>query len=314
MKRYIEMLKTQMEKISSWIKENDHLINFISAICSIIALILSFFVFCNIGNISEWQEHVKTQENSSAAVKEWKEELSNLRVGYSRQYIEEILGIPQLTEAMTVDLNSYSKTTYINSYFTLICIYKEDTSLLGFLIIGNDPSFNLQNYRCGFSLFDYTINEAEQYCFDHGVLSYVTLLNFHSNRLDCNSYYFECNYQHSVGAVSPYFIGYGVCDIGAVKSYSDFYDAAESMDLVDAYDDFWEFVDDTKDDAIRNQPINTFLIMEHSVDAESIVVDLMGGALGIGRDEFANLQQNYEQCILLFTENLEQSSSIVKED
>ena len=113
MKRYIEMLKTQMEKISSWIKENDHLINFISAICSIIALILSFFVFCNIGNISEWQEHVKTQENSSAAVNEWKEELSNLRVGYSRQYIEEILGIPQLTEAMTVDLNSYSKTTYI---------------------------------------------------------------------------------------------------------------------------------------------------------------------------------------------------------
>lgn len=300
--------------INEWLEKYSPTMDLISTFCSIAALALSLFVFCNIGNLNDWREHVKSSENSKAAVEEWKEDLSNIRVGYSRQYIEEILGLPQLTEGMRVNSNPYFKTTYTNSYFTLICIYREDSSLLGFLIIGNDDSFNLQNYRCGFSLFEYTINEAEQYCFEHGVQSYIFISNFHSNRLDCNSYYFECNYQHSLGAVSPYFIGYGVCDIGAVESYSDFYNTTRSMDLIEGYDDFEEFLTDTKDDDIRDQAINSFLVMEHSMDAEDIVLDLMGGSLGIGRDEFANLQQDYEQCIMSYIANLEYDSSSEKED
>lgn len=300
--------------INEWLEKHSPTMDLISTFCSIAALALSLFVFCNIGNLNDWREHVKSSENSKAAVEEWKEDLSNIRVGYSRQYIEEILGLPQLTEGMRVNSNPYFKTTYTNSYFTLICIYREDSSLLGFLIIGNDDSFNLQNYRCGFSLFEYTINEAEQYCFEHGVQSYIFISNFHSNRLDCNSYYFECNYQHSLGAVSPYFIGYGVCDIGAVESYSEFYNATQSMDLIEGYDDFEEFLTDTKDDDIRNQAINSFLVMEHSMDAEDIVLDLMGGSLGMGRDEFANLQQDYEQCIMSYIMNLENDSSSENED
>ena len=80
------------------------------------------------------------------------------------------------------------------------------------------------------------------------------------------------------------------------------------MDLIEGYDDLEEFLTDTKDDDIRNQAINSFLIMEHSMDAEDIVLDLMGGSLGMGRDEFANLQQDYEQCIMSYIANLEDDS------
>lgn len=86
------------------------------------------------------------------------------------------------------------------------------------------------------------------------------------------------------------------------------------MDLIEGYDDFEEFLTDTKDDDIRDQAINSFLVMEHSMDAEDIVLDLMGGSLGIGRDEFANLQQDYEQCIMSYIANLEYDSSSEKED
>lgn len=290
---------TAFGKISS-------VLNYLSAFCSIIVCILAIFIYFNIGNINDWSQYVKSKPNSKAAVEEWKKDLSNLRIGFSRNYVEDIIGTPQLTEDIIFNESPYLKTTYTNSYFTLICVYHEDSSLLGFLIIGNDDSFNFQNYRCGFTLFDYTINEAEQYCFEHGVQSYIMLSNFHSDRLDCNSYYFECNYQHSVGAVSPFLIGYGVCDIGAVESYPKLYNATRTMNFIDSQEDLLEFLDETQSDSIRNIPINTFLIMEHFWEAEDFISEhLITGALGMGRDEFANLQPNYEDCISTFIQNLE---------
>lgn len=280
-------------------------LNCLSNFCSIIVCILTIFIFFNISNINDWNRYIKSKPNSKAAVEEWKKDLSNLRIGYSRNYVESILGMPQLNEDISFNESLYQKTTYTNSYFTLICVYYEDSSLLGFLIIGNDDSFNFENYRCGFTLFDYTINEAEQYCFEHGVQSYIMLSNFHSERLDCNSYYFECNYQHSVGAVSPCFIGYGVCDIGAVASYPELYSALRTMNTSDQYGNFSEFLDETQSDSIRNFPINTFLIMEHFWGAEDFISEyLITGALGMGRDEFANLQTNYEKCISNYIQNL----------
>ena len=306
-KAYKSWVKLPIRFAPSLFKNIPIFLNCLSSICSIMTAILAVFVFFNIGNISDWNEHIKSVPNSKAAVAEWKKDLSNLRVGCSRQFAENILGIPQLIEEISTDFSQYTKTTYSNSYFTLICIFEEDQALRGFLIIGNDASFNFENYRCGFTLFDYTVNETSQYCFDHGVLSTVMIMMHESNRLECNSYYFQCDYQHSRGATSPFYIGYGVCDIGAVESYSEFYTAARSMQLTESQSNAGpNTFNESKNEAIRNIPINAFLVMEDNLtDTEELLVDgLITGALGMGRDDYANLQTDYEECINFFMENL----------
>ena len=148
---------------------------------AIVALVFAIMAFNNINNLNELKNYIKDRPNSHFAVVEWKKEFDNIRIGYSRDYVESVIGPPQIIEEFKLYSATYMETIYSNSYFTLFCIYEEDSSLLGYLIIGNDEDFRINNYRCNYSLFDYSINNAENYCFDKGVES-ILFLNFIAKR------------------------------------------------------------------------------------------------------------------------------------
>ena len=282
-------------------------------ITTIITAVFACLAFNNIGNLREIKNKIKYTPNSQAAIDEWKSELTCLHIGYSRNYIENIIGQPKLADSIFYESLKISKCIYSNSYFTLLCLYNDDSSLLGFLIIGNNYNFNFKNYRCGFSLFDYTINETESFCFERGVQSYIFLRNNHSNRLDNNSYYFECNYQHSKGATSSCIIGYGICDIGEIPQLLDFQSAALSMHLEKSINEsFAQLHESTVGDSIRDFPINCFFVMSDfigSVDFISTHICSYSN-LGISRDEYANLQLNYEQSIEKINSQLDTTENI----
>ena len=267
---------------------------------AIIALVFAIMSFQNISNLNELKSYIKNRPNSRSAIVEWEKELDNIRIGYCKDYVEEMIGQPQMNETIDLDSAKYIKTTYSNSYFTLFCVYEEDSSLLGYLIIGNDASFKLNNYRCKFSLFDYTMNSAEKYCQEHGVQSILYFKNHHGYRLDTNDYCFECNFQHSDGAVEPYLIGYGVCDIGYLDSRTEFYDAANDMHIANSdYENRAEDYFKAKNDSIRNIPINSFLIMKDTHDSIELLSEyfITKTYIGMSRSAYANLQQDYNDCI-----------------
>ena len=285
-----------------------NIVHFLVDISTVAALIFAILAFQNVGNIKEIKDHIKSKPNSHAAIAEWIKELDCIRIGYSRDYIENIIGKPQMINTIEIDSAEYIETTYSNSYFTLFCVYEEDSSLLGILIIGNDKNFKLYNYRCEFKLFDYTVNETEKYCFENGLASIIFFRNNHSNRLSANSYYFECNYQHSIGAVEPYIIGYGISDIGYLYSYDKFYSSAISMHIANGnYEDRVELYEASKNDAIRNLPINSFLIMRDS-DVSIKLLDkclIPYAYLGMSRSAYANMQNDYSDWINSFNKRFE---------
>lgn len=275
---------------------------------AIVALVFAIMTFNNISNLNELKTHIKERPNSHLAVVEWKKEFEKIKIGYSRDYVESVIGQPQMSEAIDLDRTNYIKTTYSNSYFTLFCVYENDSSLLGYLVIGNDNEFRINNYRCAFSLFDYSINDAENYCFNRGVESILFLSNNHSYRLSSNSYYYECNFQHSEGAVDPFLIGYGICDIGFMNSHNEFYLAANDMHIVDS--DYEKRVvewEKTKNDSIRNLPINSFLIMKYTDESIEVLSNhlITHAYLGMSRSAYANLQEDYSNSINTFINNFE---------
>ena len=235
---------------------------------TIFAAVFAFLAFNNIGSLNDIKNQIKSTPNSQTAINEWKSELTCLHIGNNRDFIEKTIGQPILVDSIDFKSSKYNKCTYSNSYFTLICIYNDNSSLLGFLIIGNNESFNFKNYRCGFTLFDYTINEAEAFCFDKGVQSYIFLRSNNSNRLDSNSYYFECNYQYSTGATLPYIIGYGICDTGKITQLEGFRNASQSMHVAKSNEEtFTQFHDSSINDSIRDFPINCFFVMSDFQDS-----------------------------------------------
>ena len=211
-----------------------------------------------------------------------------------------------MLENVNCNESVYTKATYVNSYYSLFCVYRDDSSLIGFLIIGNNKKFNMSNYRCRFTLFDYSINEAENYCFNNGAHSIRFLNNYNGNRLDTNSYYFECNMQHGMGAVESYLIGYGICDIGDISLCENFYETAQQMYIIRKSDEsVLESYDNTKYDAIRDCPINSFLVMKDTKDAVELISSCLvrSSCLGMSRSSYANYQDDYQTCINTFLQN-----------
>lgn len=289
--------KVNFKSILSFVS---NLVKFILKVSPIISLAFAVLTFFCIKNLNDLDNIFKSHSNSTSAIKIWKNELKSLRIGYSKEYIESIIGKPQITKTINIGSSKYDEMIYINSYFSLFCVYEESYSLLGFLIIGNDDRFKFTNYRCNFSLFDFTINEAEEYCFENGLHSIPFFRSNRSNRLDNNNYYFECHLQHSKGAVESCLIGYGICDIGKIESNDDYYMAENNMHVSSgSNEDYLELYNKSKNDYIRNISINSFLVMDCKMDYMEIISKFLISypRLGMSRSEFANYQQDYSYYI-----------------
>lgn len=275
------------ERIRKILKTILILITFLSSIATIFATVVLMNSSATLRDFSKAKRNSKTE---SVAINEWKGELDCLRIGYNKNYIENEIGIPQISEG--IENEDVKRCIYVNQYFSLICFYRAD-SLLGFLIIGNNKNFNFENYRCNFSLFDYTINETEEYCFREGLNTIVLASSNIGGRLDNNRYYFECNLQHSKGATSLCTIGYGICDIGYIedrKLFDELLNLAKSEAGFESED--YDFYLKSKDSKVRDLPINAFMVFDGGyIDEENEFIKsyiVKPWALGMEKDEYAN--------------------------
>ena len=271
----------------------------VSIICSLIGVGFAVvFFWKGIQTLDDYKEYIKFQDTSIDATQEWMEDISNIRIGSDSSYIQSLLGEPLFTKSIEFYDTKYIKTYYINSYCTIMCIYSEDLSLVGYAVIGNKNSMKIKNYRCGFTLFDYTINEAEEYCSDNYIGPEIYCSSNMNGRLDCNDYYFQCSFQHSHGATPNYYIGYGICDIGAIDSYDEFDYGIRNMKPYDAFGDNKEYYENSKKDSIRDLPINTMFVMREIDHMEEFMKKYVASScLCLSVDDFANYQNDYESYI-----------------
>lgn len=143
------------------------------------------------------------------------EELKCLRVGFSKEYIESKLGIPKSVSEIQISGDIYFKAIYTDEYYTLLCFYNQNSSLLGYMMISNKEGFEFNSYRSDIKLLKYSVSEARKTLESEGIKSdIINKEHFESDRMDNNKYYYECKMQHSREAQEPYYIGFGYTDIG----------------------------------------------------------------------------------------------------
>lgn len=267
--------------------------SFIVSFISMLATIVATVILCRSSStLEDFARDRRQGDNQNVAISEWKKELSCLRIGYGKAYIENEIGIPQIVEKLSYDDRLIERCIYINSYFSLICFYTDD-SLLGYLIIGNNREFDFENYRCNFKLFNMTIKETETYCLENGLYPIMGVSANPGERLDNSRYYFECELQHAKGGTRCCIIGYGVCDLGYIEDIGQFDQAINTACEVGTieYKDSAP-IEIAPDEAIRNLPINAFMIFndDGTVDGEKFIKEYVASAygLGMGKDELAN--------------------------
>ena len=292
---------------------------FVKAIGKIIVVSWAILtVLIPIGWVSlgkEWDQIIKESTFvekhkflSSLAISRWEDTINKIRLNESREYIEDILGIPQMSEinkySSEDQIIEYQKDVYVNHYFTLICIYVEGT-LQGFLIIGNREDMHLKSYRGDLELFTDSIYTASEKC-DEMNTYYNFVSGNSSNRLDSNQYYVECRTQHSAGAVPNTLIGYGYCDLSNTIDHRN--EIQIPISITYRYDDYTRFGwpnseevlqlinDDLNNDDVlefkQNTPLNVFFIFNDNgiLLKDSLVI---GYILGMSKDSYYNLCDDY---------------------
>lgn len=143
------------------------------------------------------------------------EELKCLRVDFSREYIESKLGVPKSISEIQMSDDTYYRAIYTDEYYTLLCFYNQDSSLLGYMLISNKECFDFKSYRSNVKLLKYSVSEAREMLEEEGIQSnIINKEHFESDRMDNNRYYYECKMQHSMEAQEPCYIGFGYTDIG----------------------------------------------------------------------------------------------------
>jgi len=266
------------------------------------ALILS--VTC-VGWISwgnEWNEIIRTSEFieqhqplRNHAINLWKDKLYKIRISESREYIVDFVGLPQKTEIFQYENCECKKDIYVNHYFTMVCVYKND-ALEGFLIISNKKEFDYTSYRSGVELMNDSISSAAQKCDD--LYAFYTIVSANVGfRWDNNKYYIECRTQHSMKATPNMIIGYGICDLsepftGTLTVPSDLYDICLSKDDLDVYKLLSLFENEEIQYFRNTQKINSVIVFNY--DIELLKKSLVNyPCLGMCKDDYYNLCDNY---------------------
>lgn len=143
------------------------------------------------------------------------EELKCLRVGFSKEYIESKLGVPKSVSEIQMFGDTYFKAIYTDEYYTLLCFYNQNSSLLGYMMVSNKEGFEFNSYRSDIKLLKHSVSEARKILKSEGIEGdIINKEHLESDRMDNNKYYYECKMQHSREAQEPYYIGFGYSDIG----------------------------------------------------------------------------------------------------
>lgn len=273
-------------------------------VISVLASVIVIILFIQDGNMSKFLREQSLSK--SISINEWMNILLDVKLYCNNGYIEDIFGAPIFFNTISFGDDIYYESIYTNDYFTLVCLYNQN-SLTGYSVIGNDMDFKFRNYRAGFSLFDCTINSAENICKQNGVQSIISMGCFNGDRLDCSKYFYECNLQHSKGGSLSVLIGYGVTDVGYIKNTQKFNDDIRALPnysgsyLNDREDNKINRVDyyfNTKDSAIREYPINFFFVFEDNCsNMELLQQRLINVSMILSKDKYANLQDDYIKSI-----------------
>lgn len=101
-------------------------------ITTIIAAVFACFAFNNVSSLKDIKNKIKCITNTQVAIDEWKSELTCLHIGYSRNYFEDTIGQPELVDSIDYESLKIYKCIYSNSYITLIYLYNDNSSLVGF--------------------------------------------------------------------------------------------------------------------------------------------------------------------------------------
>lgn len=270
----------------------------------------------------EWSEIIRSSEIvencflKGYAIKLWKGKLNKIRLNESREYIVDVVGIPQKSEIIddvkfeylkdSEDINDeYKKDIYVNHYFTMICVYK-NAILEGFLVISNKEDFDYTSYRSGIVLSQDSISSSAQRC--ENINTYYTLIAANCGpRWDNNTYYVECRTQHSAKATPSVIIGYGICDIsesfeGDVSIPSELYSFCLSVNNPNNDDSHTVFNSEEEhnllfeNEEVKNfrnsQRVNAVIVFNDDIDLlKNTLIDSI--YLGVCKDEYYNLCDNY---------------------
>lgn len=310
MKAYLKILD-KIERNSRYKNKKDEslirrILSVLADIATIISTVFVIILFAlGIETIQDYKEKAKYSDNASNAANLWVEDISRIKIGCSQEYVNSILGDSLFVDNIEFHDNKYTKDFHTNPYCTIMCFYNEDSTLIGFVLIGNNTSVKAQNYRCGFKLFETTINETEDFCEEVGVQSYILCKSRYTNRMDSNSFYIECNMQHSQEANPPYYIGYGICSIGAVDSYDSVNKAFFNMNYYDPSLQAFQYREKSLNDSIRDIPINTFFIMSDIPDCTEFMnrYIVSDAVYCIPVDDYANFQSDYSSYINDYNDN-----------
>lgn len=256
---------------------------------------------------NEWDYNIRNAKIiekpllSPIAISRWETTLNKVRIRESRDYIIKEVGVPHMSELnyYTTDNTTveYLKDVYVNPYFTLICIYTQDT-LQGFLVVGNRDDAHFKSYRANVELFTDSIEDAGQKCKDIGCYMSFNSCSL-TDRLDTNQYYVECCTQHPLKATPPVIIGYGLCNISDSTSYQHTLSVPEELmpDMNPKADSMLkEIYENNEDNDFRkNTRINSyFIFIDDSYDNMLLRDALVNGCrLGIDKDSYNNLCYDY---------------------
>lgn len=147
--------------------------------------------------------------------KEQEKLLQTINVTESKDYINNILGVPKVCTSieipLKIDLNEQGeKAVYSNKFYTLVCYFKADNSLLGYLIIQKDKKFNPILYR-NTRMFSKKMNYLSR---EH--VKKIIAMKLYSTRNDTSGYYISFYHHHL--ATHNCFIGVGVSYLGYLKN------------------------------------------------------------------------------------------------
>lgn len=299
-------------KKNRWGKCLSNISTYLAIFAAVCTIIITVLFFKGINSMSDYRNKQRNKTNSVKAASIWKEDLNVLRLEYDKEYIENTIGIPQASQKIEYEGLIFNETIYVNNYFSLMCFYGDSGNLLGYLIIGNNPKFDFENYRCPFKLFGNSINATKLVCEEYGVGGLELLRSHSGGRIDNNNYYFECDLQHSKGGGQLVLIGFGICDIGYLENRDEVDKMFVSMHKLDV-DARTTDEKTPPDDEIRNETINSFMVFMcnyYDVDLMDFIRKnvVMDSALGICREEYANAKDNYTITVDSFLQKVQMFS------
>ncbi|MDR9855638.1 hypothetical protein RJP21_18660 [Paenibacillus sp. VCA1] len=205
----------------------------------------------------------------------YEDKIEKIKVGYSKKYVEGLLGIPERQNVLKWDDskgNNYiiTRADYIKEDFLYTLFYKQDESILGYGLVSRNKNFNPKlPYKKTAGLLK---QKQDNYILNRGEIRF-SMFNIGGTRNDVSDFEMDFDYGHLI--TGGLIIGYGVSELGyqrkndALYDYArnyiykapyvnEFYNGGEYYNLVgDRIRTFRQFSDNSNQ-AIVNDPQNKY--------------------------------------------------------